>query len=124
MSGNKKITLDCAIVGGGISGLTAVHALHTMVPDWKIRLFEKSDRFGGILETRTGNGLLIETSADSFITDPPAALQLCERLGLEKDVLPTQPTGRRAEVLFQGRLRSIPDGFQIVGTRRLLPVVC
>jgi oxygen-dependent protoporphyrinogen oxidase len=124
MSDNKKITLDCAIVGGGISGLTAVHALHTMVPDWKIRLFEKSDRFGGILETRTGNGLLIETSADSFITDPPAALQLCERLGLEKDVLPTQPTGRRAEVLFQGRLRSIPDGFQIVGTRRLLPVVC
>ena len=42
MSDNKNFTLDCAIVGGGISGLTAVHALHKMVPDWKIRLFEKT----------------------------------------------------------------------------------
>ncbi len=124
MADNQTLTLDCAIVGGGISGLAAAHALHRRAPAWKIRLFEKSQRIGGILETRSVNGLLIETSADSFITDPPAALNLCEQLGIEKDLVSTQPTGRRAEVLHHGRLKRIPDGFQILGTRKLLPLLC
>ena len=123
MPDNKNSKLDCAIVGGGISGLAAAYAVHKRFPEWNIRLFEKQDRIGGILETRHEKGLLIETSADSFITDPPAALQLCKELGMEQDLLPTQPTGRRAKVLYQGRLTAIPDGFQIMGTRKFLPIL-
>ncbi|MEC7696687.1 MAG: protoporphyrinogen oxidase [Planctomycetota bacterium] len=123
MSENTLSTLDCAIIGGGISGLTALYAVHQKCPAWRIRLFETQDRLGGILETRNENGFLIETSADSFITDPSAALKLCEDLGLGKELISTRATGRRAEVLYRGRLTAIPDGFQIMGTRKLLPLL-
>ena len=123
MPQNTLPTLDCAVIGGGISGLTALYAIHQKRPAWQLRIFERQDRLGGILETRTENGLLIETSADSFITDPTPALKLCKELGLGDDLLGTRPAGRRAEVLCHGRLTPIPDGFQIVGARKLLPLL-
>ena len=123
MPEQKRFTLDCAIVGGGISGLTAAHTLHTLAPELNTRLFERQRHFGGILQTRRENGFLLETSADSFITDPPAALRLCQRLGLADELLSTREMRRGAQVLFEGRLMPIPEGFQIMGPRRLLPLL-
>jgi len=123
MPEQQRVSLDCAIVGGGISGLTAAHSLHTRGPELKVGIFERKNRFGGILHTRNENGFLFETSADSFITDPPAALELCEQLGLADQLLSTRASGRGAQVLFEGRLMPVPAGFQIMGPRRLWPLI-
>ena len=123
MPEKENFTLDCAIVGGGISGLTAAHTLQAIAPNWKIRLFERCERLGGVLETARDQGFLIELSADNFITEPPAALQLCEQLGLGEDILPTNSMFRGADVLFRGRLTPVPVGFQVLGPQRLMAIL-
>ena len=78
-----------AIIGGGISGLAAAHRLTELLPNASLTLFEASNRLGGVLETVELNGFLIERSADNFLTQPPTAVQLCDRLGIAGELLPT-----------------------------------
>src|SRR5690242_18678741 len=49
-----------AILGGGISGLTAAYRLSELLPQANIELFESSNRLGGILSTVSRGGFLIE----------------------------------------------------------------
>jgi monoamine oxidase len=41
--------MDVAIVGGGVAGCYSAYRLAKARPDWKVELFEASDRFGGRL---------------------------------------------------------------------------
>ena len=116
-------TLDIAIVGGGISGLAAAWRIQELAPELKVQLLEREDRVGGVLETRRQEGFLIEQSADNFITDQPWAISLCDRLGIKNELLLTNATKRRAQVVSRGRLVPIPEGFQIMGPTRLGPVL-
>ena len=77
----------------------------------QLTLFEASDRLGGVLETAHADGFLIERSADNFLTQPPAAVELCRRLGLADELLPTDDTRRRAFVVKGGKLLPIPTAF-------------
>src|SRR5690348_1974241 len=78
-----------AIIGGGISGLAAADRLRELLPQAQLSLFEASNRLGGVLETVERDGFLIDRSADNFLTAPPAALELCRRLGMENELVPT-----------------------------------
>ena len=122
METSPRQELDLAIVGGGISGLTAAWRATELQPKSRMCLFEASDRLGGVLETVRQDGFLIERSADSFITDQKWVLDLCGRLGIEADLVPTSATERRAFVVRHGKLVAIPDGFQIMAATRLWPI--
>ncbi len=63
-----------AIVGGGISGLAAAYDLTRAGVDCIV--FEKAPRLGGVIETRSWNGCLLESGPDSFISSKPEALAL------------------------------------------------
>jgi protoporphyrinogen/coproporphyrinogen III oxidase len=112
-----------AIIGGGISGLAAAHQLLELLPQVVLSLFEASNRLGGVLETIERDGYLIERSADNFLTAPPAALDLCRRLGMENELVPTDESRRRAFVVRKGRLVPIPDGFYLMSPRKLMPIL-
>jgi oxygen-dependent protoporphyrinogen oxidase len=112
-----------AIIGGGISGLAAAHGLRELLPHAELSLFEASNRLGGVLETVERDGFLIERSADNFLTAPPAALELCRRLGMENELVPTDESRRRAFVVRNGRLVPIPAGFYLMSPRKLLPIL-
>jgi oxygen-dependent protoporphyrinogen oxidase len=112
-----------AIIGGGISGLAAAHRIRELLPRCELSLFEASNRLGGVLETVERDGFLIERSADNFLTAPPAALEICRRLGIENDLVPTDKTRRRAFVVRKGRLVPIPEGFYLMSPRKLLPIL-
>ncbi len=116
-------SLRIAIVGGGISGLAAAHRLVELVPHVRLSLFEASNRLGGVLETIERDGFLIERSADNFLTAPPAAFELCRRLGIESELVPTDESRRRAFVVRNGKLIPIPEGFYLMSPRKLLPVL-
>lgn len=109
--------MKIAVIGGGISGLSAAHRLMELSRESgrtdEVRVLEASPRLGGIVSTRTGNGYLLEEGPDSFITDKPRALELCKRLGLEKDLIPTNAV-RRSHVLWGGRLHPVPEGFHLM----------
>jgi oxygen-dependent protoporphyrinogen oxidase len=114
---------NIVVVGGGITGLSAAHRLRELDPQLNVQVLEAAKRPGGVLRTVHSEGFLIEESADSFLTALPHGLDLCRRVGLGEEVIPTDPTHRRAFVVSRGRLVPIPDGLLIMAPTRLWPMV-
>jgi protoporphyrinogen/coproporphyrinogen III oxidase len=95
-----------AIVGGGITGLAAAYELTVRrVP---FQLFEASPRLGGIIRTEHVDGFTIEAGPDSILVQKPAALKLCEALGLGPRLITTNMP-RTAFILKDGRLHALPS---------------
>ena len=112
-----------AVIGAGIAGLAAAYRIHEAAPDVSLTLYEATSSVGGIVQTVARQGFLIERSADSFITDPPHALDLCRRIGLADELIATSSVGRRALIVRQGKLVPLPEGFVIMSPRRLMPLL-
>ena len=114
MSAHSENKPRLAVVGGGISGLTATFRLRTLVPNAEVELFEAASRLGGVLSTRREDDLLIEQGADSFLNKLPHALDLCKELGIEDRLVPTNEQHRRALVWHGGALHPVPQGFVVM----------
>jgi protoporphyrinogen/coproporphyrinogen III oxidase len=95
-----------AIVGGGITGLAAAYEL--TVRSVPFQLFEASPRLGGIIRTEHVDGFTIEAGPDSMLAQKPAAIELCDALGLGPRLITTNPP-RTAFVLSGGRLNPLPS---------------
>ncbi len=112
-----------AIIGGGISGLTTAYRLSqsdlAREGKLKIHVFESANRFGGVIQTESRNGFLMENGPDSFITTKPWALDLCKELGLAEDLIETNPEARQSYILFKGRLVAVPRGFYLMAPTHL-----
>ena len=108
-------TQRIAIVGGGIAGLAAAHRLTELATKQRrpieISLFEARSRLGGSIATERTDGFVIEAGPDSFLSEKPWALALCERLGATGRLVGTQEAFRRTYVVHDGQLHLLPDGF-------------
>lgn len=93
------------IIGGGISGLTAAFLLNRR--GFEISLFEKSDRVGGNIQSKTIDGFLIEYAPNSLLKSP-RLIDLIRELDLEAEVLPANATNKKRYVLRDGKLKSLP----------------
>jgi oxygen-dependent protoporphyrinogen oxidase len=109
------------VVGGGISGLAAAHRLIELNQAQQITLIEASDRLGGTIQTKNRDGFLLERGPDSFISEKPQALALAKRLGLEPRLIQTNEEFRRSFIVRNGRLRPVPEGFQLLAPSRIAP---
>src|ERR1700733_2555905 len=102
-----------AIVGGGISGLSAAPALEEKpksgVPVEYV-LFESSPRLGGVLVTDRVDGCLVEAGPDSFLTEKPWAADLCRKIGLANQLIGSNDSERKTYIVARGRLVVMPDG--------------
>jgi oxygen-dependent protoporphyrinogen oxidase len=94
------------IVGGGITGLAAAYELARRHVEFV--LFEASPRLGGLIRTEHVDGFTIDAGPDSLLVQKPAAIQLCEELGLSRQLMATR-TPRTAYVLRDGRLYPLPS---------------
>ncbi|MDC0934862.1 protoporphyrinogen oxidase [Pirellulales bacterium] len=108
-----------AIIGGGISGLTAAYRIRQTRPDAELVIYEAGRRVGGALDTRHRDGFVSERGADSFITTIPAAVELCRELGLAEQLIPTAKEHRRAWVVCRGKLTPVPPGLALMAPHRL-----
>ncbi len=109
------------IIGGGIAGLAAAHRLLELNKTNQITLLEASSRLGGTIETVRRDGYLLERGPDSFISEKPEALELAKRLGLESRLIQTNEQYRRSFIVRNGRLRAVPEGFQLLAPSRIWP---
>lgn len=120
---NHEVAGPIAVVGGGISGLSAAHRLTELLPEAKIHVLEATPHVGGVLQTVRDGDYLIEASADNFITKLPWAEALCDRLGLGDDLLPTEGSRRKALVVNRGKIQPVPEAFVLMSAGRLLPIL-
>ncbi|HXS00289.1 MAG TPA: protoporphyrinogen oxidase [Pyrinomonadaceae bacterium] len=111
------------IVGGGITGLAAANRVREINPSIKVTLLEASDRLGGTLQTEYRDRFLLERGPDSFISEKPEALALAKRLGLESQIIQTNEAYRRSFIVRDGRLRAVPEGFQLLAPSRMWPFI-
>jgi oxygen-dependent protoporphyrinogen oxidase len=114
-----------AIIGGGISGLSAAFALELQKKNGaplEYILFESSARFGGVIHTASIDGCVVEAGPDSFLTEKPWAADLCRELGLEDQLIGSNDAGRKTYILLKGRLVPLPDGLQFMVPTRLMSV--
>lgn len=98
-----------AIVGAGISGLAAAHALSKRQSTAEIVLFEANSRPGGVIATMTSHGRVFELGPDSLLTRKSQAVDLCVELGLGDQLIGTRAAG--SLIWHDGRLHELPKGF-------------
>ncbi|MFQ5720761.1 MAG: protoporphyrinogen oxidase, partial [Acidobacteriota bacterium] len=116
-----------AVVGGGVSGLSAAHRLGEIAAGRQVAcdvtVFEATGRAGGVIASRRQDGFLLESGPDSLITEKPWAVRLAERIGLADRLVCTQERHRRSFVVHRGRLHPTPEGFELLAPTRFLPLV-
>jgi protoporphyrinogen/coproporphyrinogen III oxidase len=115
-----------AVIGGGITGLAAAYRLRELAAarefPLEVNLLERGTRCGGALETIRREGFVIETGADSFISEKRACADLAAKLGLGAELIPTREIYRKTCVVRAGRLVEIPAGFSLLAPAHLGPV--
>ncbi len=116
-----------AILGGGISGLSAAFALQKSAAcsagEVQYQLFESSPRLGGVLLTEEVDGCQIEAGPDSFLTEKPWASDLCRELGLGDQLVGSNDVDRKTYIVVNDRLIEIPDGLMFMVPTKLMPTL-
>ena len=113
-----------AIIGGGIAGLAAAYELEkARARDASVdyTLFEARPRLGGSLASEIVEGAVLERGPDSFLTEKPAAAELCRELGLGADLLPSNDEARKTYIVVRNRLVAMPDGLMFLVPTKLVP---
>jgi oxygen-dependent protoporphyrinogen oxidase len=114
-------TLPVAIVGGGISGLGAAHALHKAgVP---FRLYEAAPRLGGVIQTDLHEGFVLEGGPDAILAQKPEGLALARELDLMDRMVGTNMEQRTLYILTGGRLKPMPEGLALAIPTKMWPFV-
>ena len=113
-----------AIIGGGIAGLAAAYELEkarTAGTAVEYALFEERARLGGSLDSEIVGGAVLERGPDSFLTEKPAAAELCRELGLGGELIPSNDAARKTYIVTRNRLVALPDGLMFLVPTKLLP---
>ena len=98
--------VDAAVVGGGAAGLAAAYELHKRGASFA--LLDAASRLGGVICTEHVDGFTLDAGPDSLLVQKPAAIQLCEELGLGGRLMPTLKP--RTAYVLRDRLLPIPQG--------------
>ena len=102
------------IIGAGISGL--IGGFYLKKANIPFKIFEKSDKVGGVLQSQQTNYGLVERAANGFIWCPEMQY-LCDELNLE--ILSPRQEAKARYMVKNHQLRKIPfsllDGFRMAG---------
>ncbi|MEK6322648.1 MAG: protoporphyrinogen oxidase [Acidobacteriota bacterium] len=97
---------DVIVIGGGISGLVCAYRLKTLGVG--VTLIERSDRIGGVIQSESIDGFLVERGPNSS-QGSEELLDLVEELGITGELVEGDPKAQ-AYVYFDGRLNPVPSG--------------
>ena len=116
-------TSHVAIIGGGISGLSAAWYLQQAGIGYSV--LEASPRWGGKVLTEqvdeAAGQFVVEGGPDSFLTQKPWALELARALGLDARLIGTNDKLRTIYVLHKGKPAKMPDGVMLIVPTRFMP---
>ena len=100
-------TLRAAIVGGGVTGLTAGYRL-SRGRGWEaIAVLEAAPRPGGNVATTRADGFIVEHGPAGFLDNVPETLALARDLGLTP--VPSNAGARKRFLVHDGALARVPE---------------
>ncbi len=99
---------DVVIIGGGISGLAALHFVRTLRPELSVVLYEAETRLGGTIGTDHVDGYSFDWGPNGFLDREPLTLRFVEELGLNSQIERANEAVQKRFILRKGKLRSVP----------------
>lgn len=119
--------MKITIAGGGITGLSAAHHILGLArernTEVQLSLVESSGRTGGVISTVNTGDFIMEEGPDSFLTRNPSVIDLCEKLGITDQLIPTRKENRKVYIFYNGKLHPLPDGFYMMAPTDLVSLM-
>jgi oxygen-dependent protoporphyrinogen oxidase len=107
-------TKHIAIIGGGITGLSAAYYLKKQMAERgvpiQLTLIDKRGAFGGHIHTLKRDGFVIEKGPDSFLARKLAMLELAKELGLDDQLTGTNPNAKKTYIIHNNKFHRMPPG--------------
>jgi oxygen-dependent protoporphyrinogen oxidase len=107
-----------AVVGAGLTGLTAAYYLKQRGS--RVVIYEATDRLGGVVRSERREGYLAELGPSSMSPPPPPVAALLSELGLDSSRVTASPAARNRYIVRRGRLVRLPLTPPELLTSRLL----
>lgn len=98
--------IPVAVIGGGITGLTAAFRLRERGID--VTLYEAGDRTGGVIRTVREDGYLAECGPNTILETSPRIGELIRDAGLEERRLYSDPGAENRYILRRGKPVLLP----------------
>ncbi len=115
-------TRSVAVIGGGISGLSAAYRLLADHPGkFNLTLYEARERLGGNIHTEMRDGFLLDAGPDSFVAMKREATELCKELGLGAELMETTEANRKVYIFRNNQLHPLPEGMVLAVPTRAGP---
>lgn len=105
MTRTTETVVDVAVIGGGAAGLSAAYELHQRGASFV--LLDAASRLGGVIRTEVVDGFTLDAGPDALLVQKPAAIELCEELGLGPRLMSTLEP--RTAYVLRDHLRPIPE---------------
>ena len=104
---DRRVRKSVAVVGAGIGGLCAARTL-IRTGDYRVEVFERAERAGGVIHTSRVDGFVREHAANGFlpVRDGTGAIDLARELGVE--VVEAQPAAKKRWIYRHGQLHQVP----------------
>lgn len=105
--------LKVAIIGGGITGLSAAFYVQKLAAERNqpldLTLIESAHRLGGKIHTNIKNGFIIERGPDAFVSRKDREIrELAEDLGITSNLVASAPG--EVHIAANGKLHPLPKG--------------
>ena len=109
-----------AVVGGGITGLTAAYRLQEQgIP---VTLYEASGRVGGVIQTAVEDGFMSEWGPNTILETSPKIGALITDLGLESRRWYSNPDANKNYIVRGGKPVRLPTGPAAFATSPLFSI--
>lgn len=107
MTEQKTKRKNIAIIGAGITGLSAAYYLqqagHSAV------IFESSDRIGGAIQTSEKDGFLYEHGPNTLMVNDRRVSNLIDLAGIRSKVLVANKAADKRFIVHEGKLNTLPS---------------
>jgi oxygen-dependent protoporphyrinogen oxidase len=87
------MTVDVAVIGGGVTGLTVAHRMRGLDPVASVTVLESAPDAGGMLRSVSVGGVQVPAGPDSFLARKPWAVDLCRDLGIGDELIQPRASG-------------------------------
>jgi protoporphyrinogen/coproporphyrinogen III oxidase len=114
---SRTLSADVLVVGGGIAGLAAAHALSRKV---SVIVLESGSKPGGKVLTEARDGYTFDLGPSQFSRRAPATMEILQELGLDQHLAVASAAAREVHVVRDDRVLRVPLSPAGAVTTRLL----